>query len=284
MARRSSDARARPRLRALAAGPGERAAALLALLALGACDVSALDRLIYFPERAMAAPPPGVVERRFVAADGVELAAWWAPPAAADAPVLVWSHGNGGNVGGREDVLLALAARGLGVLAYDYRGYGRSAGTPTEAGVYLDAEAAWDDAVASGADPERIVCFGESLGGAVSIALATRRRCAAVIVVATFTSLRDVARRHYGALAALARNQFDSSARVATLGVPILIAHGDADEIVPYALGERLFALAREPKRFVRVAGRQHNDVFASAALLDEIAAFARAATARPAP
>jgi fermentation-respiration switch protein FrsA (DUF1100 family) len=246
--------------------------------------MSVLDGLIYFPERFMPAPPPGVEERRFTAADGVQLHAWLAAPPDDAAPLLVWSHGNGGNVGNREDVLLALAARGLGVLAYDYRGYGLSAGRPDESGTYLDAEAAWDHAAASGIAPERIVCFGESLGGAVSIALATRRACAAVIVVSTFTSLRAVARRHYGALSAVVGRQYDSASRVATLGVPILIAHGDQDEIVPYALGEELFGLAREPKRFLRVAGREHNDVFDSPALLDAIAAFAREPVAAGAP
>jgi fermentation-respiration switch protein FrsA (DUF1100 family) len=177
-------------------------------------------------------------------------------------------------------VIVALAARGLDVLAYDYRGYGKSDGKPTEAGVQLDAEAAWDDLASRGVAARRIACFGESLGGAVSIALATRRECAAVIVISTFTSLRDVAREHYGVLASLAGRQFDSASRVATIGVPILIAHGDHDEIVPYALGERLFSLAAEPKRFVPVTGKQHNDVFDSPPLLDAIAAFAREATA----
>ena len=270
---------------AYAAGRGWRRAArallaALALLAAGGCRVSVLDGLIYFPERFMPAPPPGIEERRFAAADGVQLHAWLAPPPDDAAPLLLWSHGNGGNVGNREDVLLALHARGLGVLAYDYRGYGRSAGRPDENGTYLDAEAAWDHAVASGIAPGRIVCFGESLGGAVSIALATRRPCAAVIVVSTFTSLRDVARRHYGVLSALAGRQYDSAARVGTIGVPILIAHGDRDEIVPYELGEELLGLAREPKRFLRVAGREHNDVFDSPPLLDAIAAFARESVA----
>ncbi|MBM4242338.1 MAG: alpha/beta hydrolase [Deltaproteobacteria bacterium] len=255
-------------------------ATALVLLVQGGCRVSALDGLIYFPERSMPAPPAGVEERRFTTADGVRLHAWLAPPPDSAAPLLVWSHGNGGNVGNREDVLLALAARGLGVLAYDYRGYGLSEGRAHEAGVYLDAEAAWDHAVADGVVPERVVCFGESLGGAVSIALASRRPCAAVIVVATFTSLRAVARQHYGALAALAGHQFDSASRVPEIGVPILVAHGDRDEIVPYALGEALFALAGGPKRFVRVPGLGHNDVFDSPPLLDAIAAFARESVA----
>lgn len=241
--------------------------------------MSVLDGLIYFPDREMPPAPAGVEERTFVARDGVRLHAWYAPGRTADAPTLLWAHGNGGNVANREDVLLALQARGLAVLAYDYRGYGRSEGRPSEAGLQLDAAAAYDDLVARGVPPSRIVCFGESLGGAVSIALAAERPCAAVIVVSTFTRLRDVARQHYGALAALAGNQFDSTARVGALAVPILIAHGDADDIVPFALGEQLHALAPQPKRFLRVPGKQHNDVFDSPLLLDEIAAFARDAT-----
>jgi fermentation-respiration switch protein FrsA (DUF1100 family) len=199
------------------------------------------------------------------------------------APTLVWSHGNGGNIAGRADVLLALAARGVNLLAYDYRGYGRSQGSPSEAGLFLDAEAAYDSLTAAGVPPASIVCFGESLGGAVSIALATRRACAAVIVVATFTSLREVARAHYGALAALAGNQFDSAGRIADLDVPILIAHGDADEIVPFKLGVQLFAAAPARKQFLRVAGKQHNDVFDSGELLETIVRFAREATSGPA-
>jgi len=241
--------------------------------------MSVLDGLIYFPDRAMPSAPPGVEERTFVATDGVRLHAWYAPAPSEDAPTLLWAHGNGGNVANREDVLLALQARGLALLAYDYRGYGRSEGKPDEPGLRLDALAAYDDLVARGVPPGRIVCFGESLGGAVSIALATERPCAAVIVVSTFTRLRDVARAHYGALAALVGGQFDSAARVGALRVPILIAHGDVDDIVPFALGEELYALAAEPKRFLAVPGRAHNDVFDSPLLLDEIAAFAKQAT-----
>jgi hypothetical protein len=272
----------------------ERAARLAALTIVailagaGACDVTALDRLIYFPDRAVPEPPGGVTERRFTAADGVELHAWYTEAAdgrpAGDAPTLVWSHGNGGNIAWREDVLLALAARGLNLLAYDYRGYGRSAGRPSEAGVLLDAEAAYDALAARGVPAGRIVAFGESLGGAVSIALARKRPCAAVIVVSTFTRLRDVARAHYGALALLAGNQFDSTERVRELDVPLMVAHGDRDEIVPFVLGEELFALARGKKTFVRVAGAHHNDVFEDPALLDAIARFAHEAAGTTPP
>jgi len=248
---------------------------VLVLAALGAgCD-AVIDSFVFFPDRNVPAPPPGVEERWIDTDDGVRLHAWWAPPPPGGA-TLVWSHGNGGNIALREPVLLDLAARGLGVLAYDYRGYGRSAGRPSEEGVYRDARAAYDSERARGVPAERIVAFGESLGGAVSVRLATERPCAGVVLVSTFTSMRDVAQAHYGPLAFLAGDRFDALARIGRLAVPLLVAHGDRDEIVPFALGERLFAAAPEPKRFLRVPGAYHNDVFEHPALLDAIAAFAR--------
>jgi uncharacterized protein len=237
-----------------------------------------LDRFIFFPDRSVLPPSPGVMERWFTTADGVRLHGWHAV-APEGAPTLVWSHGNAGNIAGRAPVLHALAVRGLGVLAYDYRGYGRSGGTPSEAGVYRDVEAAYDSLALPGA---RIVAFGESLGGAVSIHLATVRPCAAVVVVSTFTTMRDVARFHYGVAGLLAGSGFDSLRRVRGVHIPLLVAHGDEDEVVPYALGEALFAAAGEPKRFLHLPGAHHNDVFEGTALLDAIADFARAAAAAP--
>ena len=260
---------------------------LLGSVLLGACAMNPIDAMIFFPDRFMPAPPPGVEERWLTAADGTRLHAWVARGPNAQA-TLVWSHGNAGNIAGRLPVLRALAARGLAVLAYDYRGYGKSDGAPSERGVYLDAEAAYDSERALGTPASRIVCFGESLGGAVSIHLATRRPCAAVAVVSTFTTLREVGRAHYGPFAALAGNRFDSAALVGGLGVPFFAAHGDEDEVVPFPLGERLFAAAREPKRFLRLAGAHHNDVFdapgtpgalGALGLIDAIAAFVKEST-----
>ena len=247
----------------------------LGIAATALVPVMSLDHFIFFPDRHVAPPPPGVVERWLTTADGVRLHAWHAV-APEGAPTLVWSHGNAGNIAGRAPVLQALAAHGLGVLAYDYRGYGKSTGTPSEAGIYRDVEAAYDSVARPGV---RLVAFGESLGGAVSIHLVTVRPCAALVVVSTFTTMRDVARSHYGVAGLLAGRAFDSLARVRDVHVPILVAHGDADEVVPYTLGEALFAAAAEPKRFLRLPGAHHNDVFEQTALLDAIADFARAAT-----
>lgn len=241
-----------------------------------------LESFIFFPDRVMPPTPAGVVDRTIETADGVRIHAWLAVPPDPVA-TLVWSHGNGGNVGNRVEILLALAARDLAVLAYDYRGYGRSEGAPSEAGAYLDSEAAYDHVRASGITPGRIICFGESLGGVVSIRLATERECAGVAVVATFPSLRAVARAHYGLLGAAVGQRFDATHRLPRLSAPLLVAHGDQDEIVPFELGERLFAAAPGPKSFLRVRGAMHNDVLGHPALLDAVAEFARrAAGGRP--
>jgi uncharacterized protein len=232
-----------------------------------------IDALIYMPWKGASPPPKGVEERAITTTDGVRLHAFYAPPPP-DGPVLVWSHGNAGNITIRADVLEMLAGAGLGVLAYDYRGYGASEGRPNEQGLYLDAEAAYDSVRAAGVPAERIVCFGESLGGGVTVELARRRPCAAVVLLSTFTSLNEVARHHYGPLAHVLMTRFPSLERIADVRVPLLAIHGDRDEVVPYELGERLFAAANEPKRFVRVPGATHNDVFDHPIVIQEIAEF----------
>jgi fermentation-respiration switch protein FrsA (DUF1100 family) len=255
---------------------GRGSALALGALLLAGCAMW-IDAFVFFPDRQVGPAPPGVEELWIRTEDGVRLHAWYAAAREAG-PVLLWSHGNAGNIDSRQAVLRSLAARGLGVLAYDYRGYGRSEGSPSEAGVYRDAAAVFDALVARGTDPGRIVCFGESLGGAVSIEVATHRRCGAIVTVAAFTRLADVARRHYGPLGRLAGDRFDSLARIPRVGTPVLVAHGDRDEIVPFELGERLFAAASSPKRFFRIDGADHNDALGRAALLDAVAEFARAA------
>ena len=167
------------------------------------------------------------------------------------------------------------------MLAYDYRGYGRSDGDPSEEGVYLDALAAYDHLRGRGIPESGLVAFGESLGSAVSVRLASKRPCAALVLVSPFTRLKDVARVHYGPLGALAGDRFDALSLIPTIRRPVLIAHGDQGEIVPFELGVRLFEAANEPKRFLRVEGAHHNDVFSSGELLDAMARFANEAVGR---
>jgi fermentation-respiration switch protein FrsA (DUF1100 family) len=241
--------------------------------------VSLLDGFIFFPDRHMPPPPPGVVDVFFSASDGVRIHAWWAEAKDARA-TLVWSHGNGGNVGGRGMVTRGLLARGVSVLAYDYRGYGNSEGEPSEEGVYLDAIAAYDHLRTRGIPGSRVVAFGESLGTVVSVHLASKRGCAGLVLVSPMTRLQDVARAHYGPLAALAGDRFDAIGLISKIHRPLLIAHGDQDEVVPFALGVKLFEAAEEPKKFLRVEGAHHNDIFASDELMDAIVRFANEVTA----
>ncbi len=236
--------------------------------------------LVFFPSPGGDPAPHGVTDVWLTTRDGVKLHAFHAP-ASPGAPTLLWSHGNAGNISQRLPVLLAFQALGLNVLAYDYRGYGRSADVrPTEDGVYADAQAAYDWAMAQGVAPQQLVLFGESLGGAVSLALAQRNSVAGVALLSTFTSLRDVGRVHYGPLALAAGDSFDSATRISALTVPLLIQHGSLDEIIPLDHGKQLARRAGARAQFVTLEGGNHNDVLGWPAVLARVADFAHRVTA----
>jgi len=202
----------------------------------------------------------------FTAADGVRLHGWRCRPAHAEGitgdMVLLWFHGNAGNLSHRADLMLRLAATPVQVFIVDYRGYGRSDGRPTEHGLYLDGEAAWryliDERRVS---PNRIVLFGDSLGAAVAVDLATRVEAAGLIVQSGFTSVPDMAARHFPFVPGfLIRTKMDSLAKIGDVTEPKLFIHSPSDEVVPYELGRRLYEAAPEPKRFLEVPGATHND------------------------
>lgn len=222
-------------------------------------------RLVFFPGQAPRVDPAafGLVHREveLTTSDGERLHGWFFPRAEALGAVLV-CHGNAGSIENRLELARAFLGLGWAVLLFDYRGYGKSSGAPSEAGTYLDAEAAHDHLVrVEGFAPGRIVLHGESLGGAVALELALRRPCAGLILESAFTSIPDMAAEVYPFLPArlLARIRYDNLAKVGRLGVPLLVVHSPADEIVPFAHGERLYAAARGKKRFLATGGG-HND------------------------
>lgn len=194
------------------------------------------------------------------AADGVKLHGWWLAP---ENPrrVTLYLHGNVGNVTHRGLHARRIVAAGSGVLLLDYRGYGRSEGRPGEEGLYADAGAAYDWLIKRGFSPGQIVIHGESLGTSVAVDLAARRPCAGVILEAPFTSANEMAARVLPLLGPLVMHAFDTRSKIAAVHAPLLIIHGDRDEVVPYALGRALFDAAREPKRFFTAAGCGHNDI-----------------------
>ena len=212
----------------------------------------------------------------FQATDGVRLHGWYVPKENARAAV-VFCHGNGGNITHRVDALEMLNRRaGVSVLIFDYRGYGRSEGKPSEAGVLADARAAraWLAAREKIAEAD-VVLMGESLGGAVAVDLAAHDGARALVLESTFSSLPDVAAHHYPFLPVhwAMRTQFDSMAKIGDYHGPLLQAHGDADMIVPIQFGRRLFEAANQPKQFLLVPGHNHNDLM-PAEFYDAVGAF----------
>lgn len=200
----------------------------------------------------------------FHAEDGTELNGWFFSSSTetnAAGYAAVFCHGNGGNISHRLDACRALVGVGVSVFVFDYRGYGRSRGRPSEEGTYLDGVAAYEWLRKKGFPPERILAFGESLGGAVATELALRRPMAGLILVSTFTSVPDLGAELFPFLPVrwLCVIRYDNLAKLPRVDVPILIMHGRADSIVPYRHGEALFAVAREPKMFWELRG-DHND------------------------
>jgi len=228
------------------------------------------DRFVYFPGPPAGAPPASTVvdcaEEWIPTPDGERLHAWLARPRGAPADerlaaVLV-SHGNGGTIANRMQTAETFAAMGRAVLMFDYRGYGGSSGKPSEEGTYVDAVAAYDRLAADPRIlPDRIVAYGESLGGAVAIELARRRKVEALVVESTFTSLPDIGQAVYPWIPVrfLSRAKYDSAAKIGAIGVPVLVIHSPQDDLIPFEFGRRLFEAAREPKRFLATAGG-HND------------------------
>ena len=225
-------------------------------------------RLIYFPFGRLPAPHdvglPRAEAVSFETTDGVTLGGWFVPP---DTPrsrlTLVVFSGNAGHRALRAPLAAALAPHGIATLLTDYRGYGGNRGSPSEEGLALDARAARTYVVSRrDVDPARIVYFGESLGTAVAIRLASEQHPCALVLRSPFPSLVEVGRYHYPLLPVrwLLEDRFDSTDRVRQIRCPLLVVAGDRDGIIPFAMSERLFAAAAEPKVFVRIAGADHND------------------------
>jgi len=227
------------------------------------------DQQLYFPTTTLQATPEDAglsYEDVWLSSkDGLRLHGWYVPAAEA-APVLLFFHGNAGNISHRLSSIRVFHDLGLSVLIIDYRGYGQSEGRPSEPGLYQDAEAAWrylrDE---RGVPAQRIVLFGRSLGAAVAARLGVTADSppGAVILESAFTSAPDLGAEllPWMPVRRLIRVDYDTRAAVEQLRVPILIAHSVEDEVVPFSHGERLFEAAPEPKRFLTMQGG-HNDGF----------------------
>ncbi|MDP3482946.1 MAG: alpha/beta hydrolase [Sulfuricella sp.] len=225
--------------------------------------------MVYYPEigREIVATPlqAGLdyEEVRLLAADGVALHGWFVPSAQSRGTVL-FLHGNAGNISHRLDFLLMFHRLGYNTLIIDYRGYGNSAGEPSEQGTYLDAEAAWRYLTETRKiPPDTIALFGESLGGAVAAWLAVRHEPAALVIASGFTSVPDLAAKFYPYLPVrrLSRFSYDTREYLQSVAAPVFIAHSPDDEIIPYRHGRALYDAAKPPKQFLELSGG-HNEGF----------------------
>lgn len=233
------------------------------------------DKLIYFPSREIENTPQGVGldsrEAFLLTSDGTRIHGWFLPAGASvrrsPAYTVLVCHGNAGNISGRLDRAALLQVRlGVDVFLFDYRGFGRSEGRPSEEGTYRDAVAAHRFLVGElEIAAERLLLFGESLGAAVAIELSMRENAAGLVLEAPFTSIADMARVAYpflGPLTSFVRTRYDNLRKLPDVRLPLLIFHARRDQVVPFEQGEALFRAAREPKTFVPLEKAGHVDGF----------------------
>lgn len=258
-------------------------ALVIALIGSVGCLVWFEDQLIFFPSRypegrwdpsrlsSPGHPDPISIENVWLTAeDGISLNGWYATHAgvadgaAGPPPVILWFHGNAGNLTDRYEMLVGMVKLPAEVLILDYRGYGRSEGRPSEEGLYRDARAAWKYLTSERKiPPGRIVVFGKSLGGGPAVELAHEVKPAGLIVQSSFTSIPDMAARILPIVPRfLVRTKMDSVRKIRDILVPKLIIHSPDDEVVPYDLGKKLYEAAAEPKTFYEVPHARHNDTF----------------------
>jgi fermentation-respiration switch protein FrsA (DUF1100 family) len=223
-------------------------------------------RNLYFPLRHIEAVPGdfgmNYENIELIAEDGIRITGWYIPSNKPRA-VLIFCHGNGGNISHRMDKIKVFNDLNADVLIFDYRGYGESEGSPSENGLYFDAEAVYQYLIKDRkVSPGTIIAYGESLGGAVAVHLAAGHTMGALIIEGGFTSVRDMAKRYFPFIPTfIYKSRYDSLKKIRGLQVPLLLLHSEGDEIVPFELGKRLYEAAEGPKDFIWLSGG-HNDAF----------------------
>ena len=227
------------------------------------------NRLLFHPTTAIARTPRDVgldyLDLYFTTADNVRLNGWFIPHPQASA-TMIWFHGNAGNIGDRVDNIKLLHDKTrISIFIFDYRGYGRSPGSSSETTTYLDGDAAMNFVRTHlQVESKNLLIFGRSLGAAVAAEMATRHGSRAVILESPFASISDMAKIVLPALpiGPLLSAKFDVIDKVGKITAPLLVLHGDQDEIIPFEQGQRVFAAARQPKQFYPIKGAGHNDTF----------------------
>lgn len=224
---------------------------------------------------------PSLREVRLRTETGLDLIAWWLPPASAAHPVLLYFHGNGGNLADRADRLRFFAGSGDGVLMPEYPGYGGNPGEPGEAALFATVDPALGFLRSMQIDDQRVAIYGESLGTGVAAFAAAGRHFGAVILESPFTSVTAIARQRYWFLPVdlLVRDKFDTLGRIGRIDAPLLVALGEKDDVVPPWMGRAIFMAAAGPKRLWTIPDGGHEDL-ARFGLLETVERFLRSVMA----
>jgi fermentation-respiration switch protein FrsA (DUF1100 family) len=230
-------------------------------------------RILFRPDRTAPdlgrAGVPGVRTMTVTTPDGLDLLAWYMPPARNNESVVLYLHGNAGHIGHRGFRLELFERLGWGALLLEYRGYGGNPGRPSEAGLTIDARAGLAALLAMGIAPSRVVLYGESLGSGLAARLATEQPVRAVLLESPYTSITDIARSRYPFLPVrwLLLDHFDSVRVVGGARAPVLVMHGARDRIVPLAMGRAVFAAAPVPKELWIAPHAGHIDLVEAGAM-----------------
>ncbi|MEE8299874.1 MAG: alpha/beta hydrolase [Desulfatiglandales bacterium] len=226
------------------------------------------DFFVFFPEKSFDRTPDELnlhyKEVYFHTEDGERLHGWLFPMKE-EVPVILFCHGNAGNISHRLENIKPLLDQGLQVFIFDYRGYGRSSGMPSEKGLYLDGLAAYDYLIRrEHIPPNKIIPFGRSLGATVAIEISQKREVRSIIIESAFTSTKEMARSMalFHLLSFFLPAHYNNLKKIGNVTIPKLIIHGKEDEIVSFSMGERLFEAAKAPKYFFPVQDAGHNDTF----------------------
>ncbi|MBI4861762.1 MAG: alpha/beta hydrolase [Candidatus Riflebacteria bacterium] len=257
----------------LAGRPGPRRVVVGILFSVAVAYVICLvlllaleNKIIFIPSRDLWTTPDKrdatFEDVHLTTSDGVKIHGWYLPAREPRATVL-FLHGNAGNIADRLDNGIKLTQIGLNVLLIDYRGYGKSEGTPSEQGIYRDADAAYDHLLSRpGMSAKKLVLFGRSLGSGAATDLASRRECGALVIESALCSTRALARDIpiYALFLPFIPDRLRSLEKIRLVRCPVLVIHGTRDSIIPLDHGQRIFQAANEPKEFYELKGADHND------------------------
>jgi len=226
------------------------------------------NSIIFHPDRQLDDNPSNwelfYKDVQFLTPDGLKLHGWFFP-LSEESPILIFCHGNAGNISHRIENVNFLVKKGISVFLFSYRGYGKSSGSPSEKGIYIDGIAAYDYLTdVEKIPPERIAVFGRSLGGSVATEIALQRKVRCMIIESTFTSIKDMAKTIFPffVFSPFLPHHYNTICKIANVNIPKLIIHGDNDEIVPFSMGKKLFSQTPEPKLFLPIHEAGHNDTY----------------------